>query len=228
MEAPYEDGSGVNGNNKKFVIAGIAIIVFLAIGAYFFFPNLFFDASVEITVEEELQLQNQVVNIVSALDFSGCDSVENELYRTVCVNNIALQLAEKNLDVSYCQKIDDTLILISDCERKVVFKKSIDTENIAVCGEAQNQSVQETCKNSFYSNLAKKKDDVSICNQIQDKLGADACYNSYIIYTVGTEDLDCLLLKGEEAQLECARQKDTPVFRDTTTPSNTDEWVEDE
>jgi len=49
----------------------------------------------------ELQLQEQAGAIIKTKDFNRCDEIKDEMYHTVCINNIALNLAQETQDISY-------------------------------------------------------------------------------------------------------------------------------
>ena len=121
--------------NKRYSI--LLIVVLLAIAPFFYFRK----QTVEVR-DEKIRLQEQVAEIIKTKDFSLCDEMKDKVYFTVCNNNIALNLAQERSDLSYCQKIDNTLVLIEECERQVIFKKSLLKENIEVCDETQNHKLK--------------------------------------------------------------------------------------
>lgn len=73
-----------------------------------------------LSVEDELELQSEVDAIVRSKDYAQCDAVENEMYRKVCVNNIALVLAQETQDVSHCDRVDGSMVPRRYCEEMIV------------------------------------------------------------------------------------------------------------
>lgn len=165
----------------------------------------------ELTTAEELKLQEQVGDIIKTKDLGQCDGIENEMYKKVCINNIALNLAQETQDISYCQKLDNELVPIRDCESRVVFAKSLEREDIAVCQETKDQELQKQCQDSFYSQLALKKEDINICSQAPSEEQANLCYNSFLItrdFTKDSKNFNCTLLKGLDTQEDCQKMKE--------------------
>lgn len=158
--------------------------------------------------EKELKLQEQVSEIIKTKDFTQCDKINDATNKTVCVNNIALNLAQEKQDVSYCQKIDDKLIPRAECKWQIVSTKALEKENIEVCKEAQNKEIQTQCAANFYNSLALKKNDIEICNQLKDNEKTDNCYNTFLIVKDFTRDsgkFDCLVLRGNAIQKDCKK-----------------------
>lgn len=168
------------------------------------------DTEQPLSTEEELALQEEAGEIIKTKDFKGCEQIEDEMYRSVCINNIALNLAQETGDVSYCQRLDDKLIPRADCERQIVSQKSIEKEDRVVCEEAVDEDVVKECQESFLLGLANKKQDPSICDQEADKAKADQCWNFYHVQTMlplgtgETPSLDCSVLRGVETKTDCA------------------------
>ena len=154
----------------------------------------------------ELQIQEQLGELIKGGNFDDCEKIGNAYYETVCVNNIALQLAQERLDVSYCQKIDNKLIPIADCERQVVVKKSIERESVAICDEATDGDVREQCKASFLIGLAYKKNDVSICDREQDSVRRNECVDMYVFqreYVTNSVGFDCGRFSDGDVRRDC-------------------------
>lgn len=128
----------------------------------------------------EIEMQEKVGEIIAKKDFSGCEFVQNELYKKVCINNIALNLTQELQDVSYCQKLDNNLVSIRECEQQVIFSKSIKNEDVNVCKEASDLEIREQCSLNFYPLLAIKKQDVKLCGNIQQEENRNLCYDSYL------------------------------------------------
>ena len=120
-------------------------------------------------VAEELKLQEQTAEIIKTNNYNECDKIEDAMYKKVCINNIALKLAEETLDISHCQKLDNELVPRDDCERNVIASKSIKNDDISACLETKNQELQAQCQDNYYIQFSQKKDDIGICEQASAK-----------------------------------------------------------
>lgn len=164
--------------------------------------------SQEERVAQELRLQAQVADIIKTKDITKCNAVNDALYATVCANNIALNLAQEQNNISYCANLDDKLVSRSQCEQQVVFSKSLQEENIAICKEAVNPDTVKRCEESFYTSLALKKSDSAVCFQISEKSKQDMCHNQIVLsksnYLTNPETLVCGDLRSLGAQEDCA------------------------
>ncbi|MCA9459083.1 MAG: hypothetical protein KC550_00880, partial [Nanoarchaeota archaeon] len=82
--------------------------------------------------------------------FDSCDSFKTD-EKTVCMNNVALDLAFSKKNISYCDYLDDNLLKIMDCKRDFVFENSILNENISICYLANDDEVLSKCITNYYS-----------------------------------------------------------------------------
>lgn len=140
----------------------------------------------DLKIADEIKWQEQTAAIVKTEDFDKCGQLTDELYKIICVNNIALNLAKETQDVSYCQKLDDKLIRRGDCERQIVFNKALE------------------------------KNDIKICEQITEKDKADICYNNFLIaknFNQNPEKFNCFSLRGAAARTDCEKAKPAMVFK---------------
>jgi hypothetical protein len=201
------------------VILAVLIVVLIILALVYFYrgPILnLFNKEALVTdqtpkVKSELDLQKQIAEIIKTKDFNKCQEVQDATYRTACINNIALNLAQETQDLSYCQKIDNNLVSIEGCERQVIFQKSLDKENISVCNEAQNQAVQKECQDIFWLNLALKKDDVSLCNNYKAEQESNYCQDSFVFqkeFIKNLTNFDCKKFKDKQAEADCVVYKE--------------------
>ena len=70
-----------------------------------------------------------MANLIKTNDLSQCDKARGIViqgidYEVVCRNNVAFSLATLNLDITECQKLDDALFPIIDCERAVRLRRA--------------------------------------------------------------------------------------------------------
>jgi len=154
----------------------------------------------------ELQIQEQLGDLIKGGNFDDCKKIGNAYYETVCINNIALQLAQERLDVSYCQKIDNKLIPIADCERQVIFRKAVDREDIAVCDETKNEELRVQCRADFLLSLAFKKNDIRVCEQETAPERRTECVDTYMFqkeYVSNPTGFHCSRFLGDSVRQDC-------------------------
>ena len=161
---------------------------------------------------EERKLQEEVAPLIDAGDMNACDRIQNDLYRKVCVDNIALNKASGTGDIRFCQYLDDKLVTKASCEWQVLGKKSIDKEDRGVCDETGIDSVRKDCEGAFSFGMAGKKHDPKLCDQDADKTNVDLCWTMYqarVALLTSAADgttgmLDCTLFRGDAAKADCA------------------------
>lgn len=154
----------------------------------------------------EIKLQEQAGAIIKTKDFNRCDEIKDEMYRTVCINNIALNLAQETQDISYCQKIDNKLVPIRDCEAQIIFQKFLDKEDINVCKETKNQELQKQCQESFWPSLALKKENIKLCDQVEIEKERNYCHDNYLFQKEFIQDaanFKCAEFFDKQVQLDC-------------------------
>jgi len=164
-----------------------------------------------LTPEEELELQKRAAEIIKTKNFDSCTEIENELYRTVCINNIALNLAEETQDISYCQRLDDKLVSVANCERNVLLEKSLDKEDIGICDETSNSEVQKVCQDVFWQSLALEKGDSSVCEGAGEEEERNACFDIYLFnqeFLESEADFDCQKFYSQDVKEDCESFKE--------------------
>lgn len=207
-------------NDKLKIVVYFLLVFIFIISSYFGFQYLLNPQNInkraKINTAEEinktpektgLYWQEQADEIIKTNDFNKCDEIEDELYRKVCVNNIALNLANEKQDISYCEKLDNELVPIADCESRVIYAKAMDKEDISVCEETENQELRKSCENSFWLSYAIKKEDISICGNKTGEAEKNACHNSYLLqkeFIADMADFDCGKFKGSSEKSDCA------------------------
>lgn len=201
-------------NSKKKSIILIAVLIFLFVLSYFYRAPIvdFFKTWQKIEPRNEIKLQEQTAEIIKTKDFGQCEKIDDELYKTVCRNNISLNLAQETQDISYCQKIDNKLISIEDCERQVIFQKSLDKEDINVCKETQNQELQKQCQDAFWPSLALKNSDVNLCNNALAEQEKNFCRDNYLFqkeFIQNTAQFNCQKFTDEQVKADCKIYKES-------------------
>jgi len=203
----------------KRISAVLFLAVIISVSAYFITESFISlsqsqpiqKSSQEASVGKDQTVEQRVADIIKTGNFGLCQEIKDQTFRTVCTNNIALNLAKEKKDVSYCQKLDNHLVPIADCEQEVIHDKALEEENISICGQASDESVRNLCRENFYLELSLIKNDINICNQIQKEDQSEYCYNSYLVnkkFRSNIKGFDCLQLEGNDVRAECKKMQD--------------------
>jgi hypothetical protein len=207
-------------NKRNFVLlAGgslLVLVVFFLIGLKLFTnsidtPSLDIPAVTseekELTPEEEAALQEEIAVLIKVGELAGCDQIQDDMYRKVCINNIALNRAKETNDIAYCQHIDNELIPRADCERQVVSTLSLENEDQTICDQATDETVKTQCKESYQLAIATKKDDVTSCAQATNP---DMCIDTFYFqkFMQSSDLVSCDSFSTLEARTDCASLKE--------------------
>jgi len=194
-----------------FYLIIIIAILFVVFGFVYYYLEIVQKDITTLTQKQEIEIQDQVSEIIKTNDFDKCVEVQNEIYRTACVNNIALNLAQEKQDISYCQKIDDKLMSIASCETRVLFKKSLDQEHISICNETANKEIQQQCKDRFWPLLAVKKENIDLCQNVFIDDDKAVCVDNYIFqkeFISNENDFDCTEFDTQQSKSDCKIYKE--------------------
>jgi hypothetical protein len=193
----------------KFVLAALGITAVIVMLAAIFFFDQGSGVMNRLTgpaPATEAELQEQIAPLIKAGDMKACDQVKNEMYRSVCINNIALDKAEETNDIAYCRYLDDKLVSQASCERRILIGSALESEDVASCSRTDDASLREECEQGFFFGLAQKKKDPKICDQDADKTKADQCWNGYharMMSVPGAEAPACSVFRGGDVQTDC-------------------------
>jgi len=158
-------------------------------------------------VARELALQQQASSIVATGDYAGCDAISDEMYHAVCINNIALNLAQETGDVSHCQKLDGNLLSIAGCERDILIPQIQQGKSIDICEGATTEESKNLCKDNFYMNTAIRENSPEICSSISDAQLSLVCEDTAnvfgILQTGSIKDVNCDNLAYGPHKNEC-------------------------
>lgn len=207
--------------NKKALFI-IFLILIGAVGLLFYnfskpIPKKEVAINTESSAEGELKLQEQAAEIIKSKDFFKCNEISNPTYRVVCINNIALNLAQETGDLSHCEKIDNKLIPQEDCERQIIFTKSVEKEDIRVCGETKNEALKKECEAGLWQSLAFKKEDSKLCENISTEYDQNYCYDNLVFnkeFLNNASGFDCGLFRDEKVQNDCNKYKKDTIGKE--------------
>lgn len=164
-----------------------------------------FDQSVESRSAQAIK--NNDIDACNQLD----QVVDGVNYKTVCRNNIALNTALANGDVSQCKLVDGLLVSVADCEFQTIRAKALKKESIAICDEATVLKSREQCRAEFVFALAMQRNDGSVCNDARDAQSKTDCLNAYAaerLFDSRERSADCSLFVGDDVQRDCNLYQD--------------------
>jgi hypothetical protein len=205
-----------NTRNLVLITGGsfLVLVVFFLIGLTLFTNNdtpvpstpPVVEEETTLTPEAELALQEQIAPLIQAGDMTACEQVADDMYKKVCINNIALNKAQETNDISYCRYIDNELIPRADCEQQVVTTLSLEKEDPAICDQATDTEVKARCKESYHLALALKQNDPAPCTQAANPA---SCTDHFYLqqFTQDPDKVSCDAFSTPEAQADCATIK---------------------
>lgn len=157
-------------------------------------------------VKDLYEAQGLADKYIAEGKLEGCQEVKDAAYRSVCTNNISLKLATAKQDISYCQKLDNRLMLVADCEKEVLYAKSVAQDNVQVCYETSNEELKKTCANNYWRQSAFSQKDISLCDKAGEADRA-ACRNQYLLtvdFKTKGKDFACDQFSGQELKDDCS------------------------
>jgi hypothetical protein len=155
---------------------------------------------------DEIALQEQTEEIVKGADLAACQKIENDMYQTVCRNNIILRKAKESDDATFCRQLDDNLVSIKSCERDIIVKKSYISDDVSICEEATDKTIQETCKQNILTIQAIKKNDSKICDNLDSDNGKASCSDTFIFavdFVPNKRSFDCQKFSTDLFREDC-------------------------
>ncbi|OGF73836.1 hypothetical protein A3J56_00450 [Candidatus Giovannonibacteria bacterium RIFCSPHIGHO2_02_FULL_46_20] len=176
----YSTNVFASGGKTKFTkrqIAGIVVVCVILIG--FMIGKIFFRPS-------PAEVQEQTAEVIKQGDIAKCDSFDGKIiegvdYGTVCRNNVSINLATQNLDPSYCDKLDETMMNINDCKRTVIQKKVQETKDVATCDLWSDQSERSACINFYWRSKAVQSDNTTFCDNATDNDAKTLCIDDVFV-----------------------------------------------
>lgn len=168
------------------------------------------NSSTDLTPEIETALQNQIAPLIAAGDSAACNSITDASYKQVCKNNIAINQAKKTGDVSFCKNVDNVMVPRSFCESQIVLEKSVSTNNIQVCMEATDTTVQKSCTDAFNQRTEAGNSIPSMCDA--SEAGASCRLNEVLLsLTQAPQTTNCSKLTVVNEKTECAALKEVLI-----------------
>lgn len=180
----------------KIVLIIISVIIVAGIAAAAYFYKFKKQEVAPVKTETQTSTAEQVAAIVDKGDFSACDLIQDADYKIVCKNNIAENLADKNLDTSWCLKLDDKNFSRENCIQSVVFGKAKKQGDPNTCNEAGALGYKDDvdkCLTGFWTDKASKESNKELCNNIIQEAGKTNCLNQVAIanFFKDPEGSDC-------------------------------------
>jgi hypothetical protein len=214
---------------KYLVIKAVPVIIILALVAFFYFfwvHNFFGMFSgkqsesprteqqmkdvVKLSVEDEKRFQEQASEIIKNANFEECQKIENEMYKNVCRNNIIMNKARQENDVSLCVKLDNKLMSIENCERQIAMQSSIQKEDVSICLKASIVKIQKECQINYWNNMSFEKNDIKLCDNLNDNQDQKNCRDTFIFvrdFKTNSRNFDCQKFNDYPLQSDCQKYK---------------------
>lgn len=193
----------MNASQKLIFLSTLLLFIIFFIYSFFLISPL---------PQNETKIREKLGEILNQKDLERCKEIHNSLYQKVCINNIALTLAQETQNISYCEMLDGELIPKEECERIVIFNKSLSLEDINVCKETQNPKLQSACKETFWAVMAIKKRNSSYCENLPENKKI-LCYDRYTFqeFISNPKNFECKKFQDEQTQQDCeVYKKDLP------------------
>lgn len=203
---------------KKIIVAGAFAILAILLAAGFYLKNKTDNSKQprpekqeavqlqELTSENEMKFQEQASEIIKTKDFSRCQEIPNEMYRKVCTNNIALNLAQETGDFSYCDKLDGELLSVSDCKKNVITKSSVEKNKVEICNDLSDENEKKVCFDNFYQIKSLSEKNIGLCDMITEIDKRNSCKNMYVYsleFMGNTKNFECQKFATAEAKKDC-------------------------
>ncbi|MEA3431037.1 MAG: hypothetical protein U9R08_07220 [Nanoarchaeota archaeon] len=110
----------------------VFLFIILAIGCK---PS--YDITPEVNIDKVVLLDGEVITseisrVSQNVDLDSCETRS-------CIDNVALQLAMSNYDISYCEMISSDFMKLDDCKTTVIMRKVENTNDTEFCNELQGE-----------------------------------------------------------------------------------------
>lgn len=192
------------------IVAGVLLLA-IAAGGTLLVINKQAPAEVVVTEEsqvlseaDELKLQEEVGILIESGDIQACEQIADEMYKSVCINNIALEKAEETKDISWCQLLDGELVSVSSCETPYVTDAAIAATDVSICATASATESKSDCTLAYAYSVSLSTSAPNVCDEVLTGEQADGCWNSYYVESgLSADSFACPLLRGEDAQADC-------------------------
>lgn len=150
-------------------------------------------------------IMEKTAALVSAKDPAQCYLVDRTVdgvnYKTVCLNNIYLKLAEEKLDYSACEKLVDTSADV--CQRRVMQLIIAKEKNISAC-ESSPEKFKSSCSNAFWNFSAVDQKKPALCVKTSSPETAISCQNNVLISLVNKKiTFDCASFPDKQVKSDC-------------------------
>lgn len=168
-----DSAANIPAKSKKFtltlvIILGLVLLAALGFGAYRYFKkhnNKFSQVKNQASSVPEL-----AASIIKSGKIEDCIELKDQIangvnYQTVCTNNIAQNLAQTNLDIKACEKLDNKLMAIADCQQMVVAGIANKAGNPSACDQFTSD-LKTSCISAYWSSQAIKQKDPKLCSNI--------------------------------------------------------------
>jgi hypothetical protein len=169
------------------------------------------EAENKLSVADEKALQEQEAEIEEGGNLEECDQIKNDMYRSVCRNSLIMKKAKETKDATLCRQLDSKLVSISDCEKEILLKESLQGGDVSICSQAIDQDVKNTCEKNILMVQAVKEKNKDLCQKLKldsDKLACHEFYTYSVDFIADMTNYDCSGFSTESFQSDCRLYQD--------------------
>ena len=166
-------------------------------------------------------LENSAAAVIKSADIASCaqfagKSVAGTDYGVVCKNNIAMNLAAKNLDISYCSQLDGKLMSITDCQSRILLQSALKNNTAAACDSAPTSTMKTSCIAGYWLSESAKTNDPKLCANMPDAVSQKSCADGVLInqLVLNPASTTCAIFTTSSSSADCVQYKKTVASHD--------------
>jgi len=135
--------------------------------------------------EEKVAKQAEVHALIESGDFNQCNAarglnIDGIDYEAVCRNNIAIKNAFTELDLKWCDELDNKLMLVQDCKDQILLNQASSTPNLEKCNQIFNPDRHAYCLAVYWTKQALAEKKTEVCTNIVNLNYRAAC-RDYVV-----------------------------------------------
>lgn len=140
--------------------------------------------------------QASVAAIIARGDLNACNDMKAIIgdinYYAVCVNNVAHDLAVKNLDPTYCERLDNQLFDREQCRQEIASRIAAKENNVEGCAALADQTARAECEITYWMGRAIKENATKLCNNIATASSQTTCKDRVLVEALAKgENISC-------------------------------------
>ena len=168
--------------NKGLIISSIVVLILAgSVGLWYYQRTAPARERARIVRQQEM-----VAGIIAKGNIDQCAEargiiIEGVDYETVCKNNIHIDRAYENNDLSACEKLDNNLIQVDLCKQRVIVQAIMSGTNKDICEANLSDPLKLLCLETYWTEQAVARDDIALCNQLPESHQNARCKDNVLI-----------------------------------------------